>query len=97
MQIIKTEPILLFSASYPNSISAFADWIFKTTKANWSNFADVKQTFNSVDSIGNDRYVFNIKGNQYRIVAMIFFVPKLVYVRFVGTHSEYNKIDCVNI
>ena len=97
MQIIKTEPILLFSAKHPNSISAFADWVFKTNKANWSNFKDVKQTFNSVDSVGNDRYVFNIKGNQFRIVAMIFFIPKLVYIRFVGTHSEYDKIDCVNI
>ena len=97
MQIIKTEPILLFSTKHPNSISAFADWIFKTIKADWSTFADVKQTFNSVDSIGNDRYVFNIKGNQFRIVVMIFFVPKLVYIRFVGTHSEYDKIDGANV
>ncbi len=97
MQIIKKEPILIFSAKHPNSISAFADWIFKTNEADWDNFADVKETFNSVDSVGNNRFVFNIKGNQFRIVAMIFFVPKLVYIRFVGTHTEYDKIDCSKI
>lgn len=54
--------------------------------------------FNSVDSVGNKRYVFNIKGNHYRIVAIILFVPKIVYIRFIGTHKGYDKIkDITNI
>jgi len=53
--------------------------------------------FNSVDAVGNDRFVFDIRGNHYRIVAMIFFDIRTVYIRFVGTHKEYDRIDCVTI
>ena len=60
-------------------------------------FADIKNTFNSADYIGNQRYVFNIKGNNYRIVVVIKFTIKFVYIRFVGTHSEYDRIDCLTI
>jgi len=61
--------------------------------ADWSSLADIKQDFNSVDYVKNDRYVFNIKGNQYRLIAMIHFRVRSLYVRFIGTHSEYNKIN----
>ena len=50
--------------------------------------------FNSVDAVGNDRFVFDIRGNNYRLVAMIFFDVRTVYMHFVGTHKEYDKIDC---
>ena len=63
---------------------------------NWTCFADIKQTFNSVDYVGNNRFVFNIKGNNYRIVAIVIFASKKVYIRFVGNHKEYDKIDCKN-
>jgi mRNA interferase HigB len=52
----------------------------------------MKKTFNSVDSIGNNRFVFNIKGNNYRLIAIIIFASKKVYIRFIGTHGEYDKI-----
>ncbi|MDD2982812.1 MAG: type II toxin-antitoxin system HigB family toxin [Crocinitomicaceae bacterium] len=57
----------------------------------------MKKTFNSVDSVGNDRYVFNIKGNNYRLVAMIFFDIRTIYIRFIGTHKEYDKVDCKTV
>ncbi|MBO5624486.1 MAG: type II toxin-antitoxin system HigB family toxin [Prevotella sp.] len=54
--------------------------------------------FNSVDAVGNQRYVFNIKGNDYRLIVLIQFTPKTVYIRFVGTHKEYDAIkDIKNI
>ena len=62
------------------------------------DFADIKKTFNSVDYVGNQHYVFNIKGNDFRLVVVVKFTPKNVYIRFVGTHSEYDKItDIQNI
>ena len=76
---------------------AMLAWYHKTEASNWSNFHDIKQTFNSVDFVGNNRYVFNIKGNEYRLVAIIIFNSKKVYIRFIGTHKEYDKIDCSNI
>ncbi len=63
----------------------------------WDSLNDIKQTFNSVDYIGNYRYVFNIKGYDYRLVAIINFASKKIYIRFIGTHAEYDKIDCSNI
>ncbi|MDR2937971.1 MAG: type II toxin-antitoxin system HigB family toxin, partial [Prevotellaceae bacterium] len=55
------------------------------------------KTFNSADSVGNQRYVFNIKGNSYRLVVVVKFTIQFVYVRFVGTHKEYDKINCSTI
>lgn len=72
------------------------DWYKKTEKADWSCLADIKQTFNSVDYAGNDRFVFNIKGNDYRLVAMILFAAKKVFIRWIGTHKEYDNKDCSN-
>ena len=60
-------------------------------------FQILKKTFNSVDNVGNQHYVFNIKGNDYRLVVVIKFTIKFVYIRFIGTHKEYEKIDCKNI
>ena len=53
--------------------------------------------FGSVDAVANNRYVFNIKGNKYRIVALIHFKIKTVYIRFVGSHTEYDKVDATTI
>ena len=72
-------------------------WYNVVLMSNWENFHSVKQTFNSVDSIGNDRYVFNVGENKYRIVAMIHFNKRTIYLRFIGTHKQYDKIDCKSI
>lgn len=73
------------------------DWYKKTENSDWTCLADIKKTFNSVDYVGNDRYVFNIKGNDYRLIVIIIFVSKKIYIRFIGTHSEYDKVDCSKI
>lgn len=80
-----------------DSIEALNKWYEVVKKANWSSLNDIKKSFNNVDYVGNDRYVFNIKGNKYRLVAMIFFNIRTVYIRFVGAHAEYDKIDCSEI
>jgi mRNA interferase HigB len=95
MRIITHKAITQYYDLRPDAKLALDEWYIKTEQSRWDCFADVKQTFNSVDSIGEKHYVFNIKGNSYRIIAIILFGPKIVYIRFIGTHSEYNKIkDC---
>jgi len=69
----------------------------KEKLADWSTFNEIKQTFNSADFVGNDRYVFNIKGNKYRLVAVIHFDIRTVYIKFIGTHKEYDRIDILTI
>ncbi|MGA9213606.1 type II toxin-antitoxin system HigB family toxin, partial [Kaistella sp.] len=76
---------------------ALRDWYKKTQNAEWKNFSDVKETFNSADYVGNNRFVFNIKGNNYRLVAILIFASQKVYIRFIGTHKDYDKIDASNI
>ena len=53
--------------------------------------------FNSVDNVGNQHYVFNIRGNNYRLIVVIKFTIKTVLIRFIGTHAEYDVIDAKNI
>lgn len=70
----------------------------KVTRADWNSLADIKQDFNSADYVGNNRYVFNIDGNNFRLVAIVIFLAHKVYIRFIGTHPEYDKIkDIKNI
>jgi mRNA interferase HigB len=97
MVIISKTILNEFAAEHPNVMDALNDWYKVVKEADWGTFHDVKQTFNSVDAVGNDRYVFNIKGNHYRVVVMIFFDIRTVFVRFIGTHKEYDKINCSTI
>jgi len=57
----------------------------------------MKNTFNSVDAVGNDRYVFNIRGNNYRLIALIIFKVRTVFILFIGTHKEYDKVKASTI
>ncbi|MEG0519424.1 MAG: type II toxin-antitoxin system HigB family toxin [Bacteroidales bacterium] len=93
MRIIAHRTIVLFYNKYSDAQSALEEWYKKTGAADWNTFADIKKTFNSVDAVGNQHYVFNIKGNDYRLVAIVKF--KMVYIRYIGTHSDYDNInDC---
>ncbi|PXV62620.1 mRNA interferase HigB [Dysgonomonas alginatilytica] len=93
MRIIKKKPLVDFYKKHADAKTPLEDWYTKTKDAEWGDFSDVKNTFNSVDSVGNDNYVFNIKGNSYRLIARILFKIKTVYIRFIGTHPEYDDID----
>ena len=97
MRIVSFKRIKEFSILHADAEIPLCKWFHVTENSSWNNFNDIKNTFSSVDYIGNDRYVFNIKGNDYRLVAIIIFASKKVYIRFIGTHREYDKIDCANI
>lgn len=98
MVIITKTMLNEFGLQHTGAAAVLNEWYATTKAANWKSLADVKQTFNSVDYVGNDHFVFNIKGNHYRLVAMIFFDKRTLFVRFVGTHAQYDKIpDCSTI
>ena len=92
MRIVTFKRIQEFSEKHSESQSALSIWYHTAVSKNWKNLAEIKLTFNSVDYVGNNRFVFNIKGNAYRLIAIISFNAQKVYIRFIGTHSEYNKI-----
>ncbi len=97
MRVIAHRSLVLFYTNHPRAKGAIEDWYTKTSKASWKTFADIKRDFNSVDSAGNQRYIFNVKGNEYRLVVIVKFTLQMVYIRFIGTHNEYERIDCKNI
>jgi mRNA interferase HigB len=98
MVIITKTKLNEFGKVHSISTEALNHWYRVVVRADWSSFIDVKKDFNSVDAVGNDRYVFNIKGNAYRLIAMIHFDKRTVYIRFIGTHAAYDKlINCSTI
>jgi mRNA interferase HigB len=97
MNVVSHKRLVDFYTKFPDSELPLQTWYKTVQNSKWTNFADIKRNFNSVDNVGNQRYVFNVKGNRYRLVVVIQFVHGYVYIRFVGTHNEYDKIDCKTI
>lgn len=97
MVILIKKTLLEFAEKHPAAAVPLNNWYNIAKEADWTKLSDIKQVFNNVDYVGNDRYVFNIKGNDFRLVVMIFFDKRTLFVRFIGTHSEYDKIDCSTI
>jgi mRNA interferase HigB len=93
MRVIKKSTLVAFYRKHNDAETALEEWYNKTRKADWENFAQVKGTFGSADWVGNKRIVFNINGNKYRLVTLVLFGIKMVYIRFIGTHEEYDKIN----
>lgn len=98
MRIIAKSTLSAYYYKNPLAKVALEDWYKKTSRAQWTCFDDIRKTFNTVSAVGNQHYVFNIHGNDFRLVVIIQFTPQRVYIRFVGTHAEYDKIkDIQNI
>ena len=97
MRIVTFLRIKEFADKHSDSDIALKDLYNKTQKSNWNSLSDIKEVFNSVDYVGNNRFVFNIRGNHYRLVAIIIFQSKKVYIRFIGNHKDYDKINASNI
>ena len=97
MRIFTEQAVREYAEKHPESKVALQDWAQKVKKSEWSCFADIKKTFNSVDNVGNQLYVFNIKGTDFCLVSVIKFTIRFVYIRSIGTYKEYDRIDCRNI
>jgi len=92
MRVIAKKTLVTFYGKHADAKTALADWYQKAEDAEWDNFADLKNTFHTADLIGNKRVVFNIKGNDYRLIGIVLFRIKTVYIRFIGTHQEYDRL-----
>jgi mRNA interferase HigB len=100
MVIISRPIIREFISKYPPSAKALNKWYSEVTQRDWKSFSELKETWNTVDFIGNDRYVFDIAGNNYRLIAMIHFTIRTLYIRKILTHNEYTELskrDLLNI
>ena len=97
MRIIARSTLKLFWIKYSDAEQPLKAW-FEIVKASiWEKPNDIKEVFRSADILSNNRVIFNIKGNKYRLIVSVRYDLKIVYVRFIGTHAEYDKIDAINI
>ncbi|OGB26213.1 MAG: hypothetical protein A3I66_00745 [Burkholderiales bacterium RIFCSPLOWO2_02_FULL_57_36] len=92
MKLISNKALREFAALHPDADTPLQDFRRLVESGTYASFAQLKATFASVDKVG-DRYVFNIGGNKYRLIAAIAFQPGLVWVKAVLTHREYDKGD----
>lgn len=97
MRIIALSTLRTFWGSHPDAETPLRSWYALASRAVWKTPADIKSAYGNASFTGNNRVVFNIKGNDYRLVAAVRYDKGLMYVRFVGTHRQYDKIDVETI
>lgn len=97
MRVFSKKTLRRFWESHPDAQSPLQAWYEDAERAEWRRPSDIKAAYRTASFIGNNRVIFNIKGNNYRLVVMIHYDRQAVYVRFVGTHHEYDTIDAETI
>jgi len=95
--IINRKTLLLYCKRYPGAAIALQGWYYELLKGEFKNFNEVKKVYGSVSLVGDDRVVFNILGNKYRLVVRMVFLFKVIQIKWFGTHAEYDKIDVATI
>ena len=97
MRIIPRGKLNEYFGKYRETKNQLEVWYYEVKEADWNNPQDVKEKYGSASIIGGNRVVFNIKGNNYRLVTKMNYQMKVVDIRFFGTHEEYNKINAEEI
>jgi len=97
MRIISRRILREFWQKHADAAIPLQTWFYDVERAAWKGLADIKATFRNASFVANNRVVFNIKGNRYRLVVVIIFQHGIIYIRFVGTHEEYDRIDVTTI
>lgn len=99
MRIIAFKTLRAFweKPEYTDSETSLRSWYYDAKNANWKNSNELKQRYRNASIIGNERVVFNIKGNSYRLVVAIDYEFQVIFIRFIGTHKQYDQIDAKTI
>jgi mRNA interferase HigB len=97
MRIISKKILVDFYEKHPDAKSAIESWHAEAKEAVWNTFIDIKKMYSAASPIKNNRCVFNICGNKYRLVTKIEFRIGIIFIRFIGTHDEYDKLNAEEI
>lgn len=95
--VVALKNIREYYEAHPDSKTSLTKWVFNAKKAEWKTSLDVIKDFPSADPIRNNRVVFNIAHNKYRLVVEINYKIQYIYISFIGTHAEYDKIDAATV
>jgi mRNA interferase HigB len=97
MRVIALRTLRDYWERHPDSRSSIQAWYADAKRADWRSPAEIKATYRNASILGDNRVVFNLKGNDYRLVVRIAYRFGVVYIRFIGTHGEYDQIDATTI
>ncbi|MDP1651309.1 MAG: type II toxin-antitoxin system HigB family toxin [Rhodocyclaceae bacterium] len=97
MNIVAVRFLRAFWEKYPDAEQHLKSWVDEAKNATWAQPADIKAQYGNASILKNRRVVFNIKGNDYRLVVSVAYRYQAVYVKFIGTHKEYDGIDAVTV
>jgi len=97
MHLVSVPPLLAFSQRHPSAKQAIQTWCDEVKKAQWKQPSDIKAQFASASILKSRRVVFNLKGNDYRLVTAVAYNMGFVYVKFIGTHDEYDAVDADSV
>jgi mRNA interferase HigB len=86
-----------FWQKHPHAESALRAWYTEARRANWRNPQDIKVAYRAASILRNNRVVFNVKGNTYRLVVAVKYEFQVVYIRFIGTHADFDKIKAEEV
>ena len=95
--IIARGTLLFYCKKYPQAAIALQEWYHELIKCSFKNFNELKRVYGNASIIDDDRVVFNIMGNKYRLVVRIVFEFKTIQIKWFGTHAEYDKTDVATI
>ena len=93
MRVIALSRLRDFWRKHPQAEVALRSWYAEASRATWKSPAEIKAAHRQASFVDGDRVVFNIKGNDYRLIVAMRYRKQIMYVRFIGTHGEYDKID----
>ena len=91
MEITGKNRIIKFMASHADRRKALTAWIADAERENWQTPQDIKNLYRSVDFLADNRAIFNIRGNNYRLVVQIRYINGIIRIEWIGTHAEYSK------
>jgi len=97
MRVISRRTLREFLEKHPDARQPLETWFADVSRAVWNSPAEVKAIYRNASFIANNRVVFNIKGNRYRLVVAVAYPHRLVFIRFIGTHEEYDQVDASTI
>ena len=97
MRVIALSTLREFWRRHPPAEAPLLNWYAEASRATWKSPAEVKEAHRDASFVAGDRVVFNIKGNDYRLIVAIRYRQQIMYVRFIGTHREYDKTDAATV
>jgi mRNA interferase HigB len=95
--VLAVKTLRSFWEKHPDAENALRAWYIEAKRATWRGPRDIKNAYRTASILQNNRVVFNIKGNSYRLVVAVKYDFQIVYIRFIGTHGAYDKIDAEEI